>query len=126
MGEVNFIPAKIVAEQNNQVQLESVFGPISLSRSAFTAQPPLVGAQTTLCIRPEQLRPPTDTAERSPVCRAKVVSGAFFGTHFRCHLKLENAPEITLVAHLPQSTQVNEGDSVEVSISPVDVVAISD
>ena len=124
MGEVNFIPGKIIAEQDRRFHVETVFGPIHLPINSFTAGTPYVGDETTLCIRPEQLRPISDNIERATLCRAQVVDGAFFGTHFRCHLKPENAPELILVAHMPQSTQLKSGDTIEVLVNPADIIAV--
>lgn len=124
MGEVNFIPGKVIAEQDKQYQVETVFGPMKLSNISFTAGTPNVGDETTLCIRPEQLRPVSDNIERVTLCRAQVVNGAFFGTHFRCHLKPESAPDLMLVAHMPQSTQLKEGDTIDVLVNPTDIIAL--
>jgi spermidine/putrescine transport system ATP-binding protein len=124
MGEVNFIPGKVIAEQDLQYHVETVFGPMQLSINSFTAGTPNVGDEITLCIRPEQLRPISDNIERATLCRAEVVDGAFFGTHFRCHLKPESAPELILVAHMPQSTQLKEGDTIDVLVNPADIIAV--
>jgi spermidine/putrescine transport system ATP-binding protein len=124
MGEVNFIPGKIIAEQDRQFHVETVFGSMQLSKNSFTAGTPKVGDESMLCIRPEQLRPMSDNIERTTLCRAQVVDGAFFGTHFRCHLKPENAPELILVAHMPQSTQLKTGDTIDVLVNPADIIAL--
>jgi spermidine/putrescine transport system ATP-binding protein len=124
MGEVNFVPGKVTAEHDNEYDVETVFGITRLSTDSFTAGTPNVGDETTICIRPEQFRPASDDANRTTLCQAEVVDGAFFGTHFRCHLKPENAPDLILVAHMPQSTQLKAGDRIEVLVNPSDIIAV--
>ena len=124
MGEVNFIPGKVIAGEGTNFDVETAFGISKLSTDAFTAGAPDIGAEISLCIRPEQFRSTSDNANRISLCRAEIIDGAFFGTHFRCHLKPETAPELILVAHMPQSTQSSVGDSIEVSVNPADIVAV--
>ncbi len=124
MGEVNFVPGKVVASENGEFDVDTVFDTTRLSAAAFTAGMPKVGDEVTICIRPEQFRPASDDANRSRLCRAEVLSGAFFGTHFRCHLRPENAPELLLVAHMPQSTHLNQGDWIDVLVNPADIIAV--
>jgi spermidine/putrescine transport system ATP-binding protein len=124
MGEINFVPGKVVAEHDNQFDVETSFGTTRLSTQSFMAGVPKIGDQTMMCIRPEQFRPTADDTNRTRLCQAEVINGAFFGTHFRCHLKPENAPDLTLVAHMPQSTQLKAGDSIDVLVNPSDIIAV--
>ena len=113
-----------VAEQDKNYDVETAFGTTKLSIDSFTAGTPDIGIDITICIRPEQFRPVSDNTNRVALCQAEVVDGAFFGTHFRCHLRSQAALELILVAHMPQSTQLKEGDTIDVSINPADIVAV--
>lgn len=124
MGEINFILGTVTGSQHSHVDVETALGSTRLSKQSFTAGTPNIGDKTMLCIRPEQFRPSSDDSDRIKLCRAEVIDGAFFGTHFRCHLKPENAPELRLVAHMPQSTILNKGDSIDVTVDPSEIIAI--
>ena len=58
-----------------------------------------------LCLRPESLGLSGDIA----LGQARLTSASFFGTHLRCHFSPLSAPEIDLIAHLPQSAQPQIG-----------------
>lgn len=124
MGEVNFILGKVIAQRPEEFDLETVFGMLTLPANAFTAGTPNVGDSASLCIRPEQFRPAADEANHRVLCRADIIEGAFFGTHFRCHLKAAPAPELILIAHLPQSTQLQVGDSMDLLVNLADIIAV--
>ena len=51
-----------------------------------------------VCLRPEAIR---TTSGGVGLGVARILDAAFFGTHWRLHLKPEDAPDLTLVAHLP-------------------------
>jgi len=55
---------------------------------------------------------------------ARVAGSAFFGTHYRCHLQPCAADTRALVAHLPQSASVREGEIVPLAVRAADVVAL--
>ncbi|MGI9421407.1 MAG: ABC transporter ATP-binding protein [Geminicoccaceae bacterium] len=48
--------------------------------------------------------------------RARVIDTAFFGTHYRCHLKPETLPDMTLIAHLPENAQPRPGDTINLAV----------
>jgi len=85
MGEINMIPA---SAQGGGVQ--TPLGPVAL--------PPLGDGAQTLCIRPENLGLSGEIA----LGEARLTDAAFFGTHHRCHFTPTAAPDLTLIAHLPQ------------------------
>ena len=124
MGEVNFIPGRVIRVEGQLCVVETEFGAVSLSPSNFTAGPPSSGQKLTLCLRPEQLRPTSDKQSRNRLCRASVVDGVFFGTHFRCHLQPLDAPPFTLVAHMAQSSSVRPGDTIDVLFDAADIIAL--
>ncbi|WP_333831059.1 ABC transporter ATP-binding protein [Pararhodobacter sp.] len=66
---------------------------------------PASGAQT-LCIRPEAIG--TQPAAL-PLGPARLVDSAFFGTHHRCHFAPLAAPDLRLIAHLPQGAEPQPG-----------------
>ena len=43
---------------------------------------------------------------------AKLTDAAFFGTHYRCHFTPIAAPDLSLIAHLPQSGHPDIGATV--------------
>ncbi len=86
MGEINLIPAKPVP---SGVQT-------ALGRLAVIAE--TTGPQM-LCIRPENLGLSGDI----PLGEARLTDAAFFGTHHRCHFTPTAAPDLILIAHLPQA-----------------------
>ncbi len=124
MGEVNFIPASVTGEEGQLIVVDTEFGAFSLSTSCFTAGTPSPGQALTLCLRPEQLRPTADKRTSNLLCRAEVVDGVFFGTHFRCHLQPLNASSDTFVAHMSQSSTVSPGDSVDILFDTADIIAL--
>ncbi len=86
MGEINLIPARPVP---GGVQT-------GLGRLAVVAA--TTGPQI-LCIRPENL----GLAGDIPLGEARLTDAAFFGSHHRCHFSPTAAPDLSLVAHLPQT-----------------------
>ena len=52
-----------------------------------------------LCLRPENIGLAGDIA----LGAARLTGAAFFGTHHRCHFSRRVAPNLTLIAHLPQT-----------------------
>ena len=105
--------------------VETALGALTLPHKCFTAAPPVVGGAVTLCIRPEHFRQ-VDRADEHVLSfgEARIVGVAFFGTHYRCHLQPEATPDLTLVAHLPQSATVAEGDAIILAVSANDIVAL--
>ncbi|MDH3389717.1 MAG: TOBE domain-containing protein [Gammaproteobacteria bacterium] len=77
-----------------------------------------------LCIRPEQLHPSSEHTVHAALCQARIIDGAFFGTHFRCHLQPVTAPELILVAHMPQSAQLRVGETIDVRVKSGDIIAL--
>lgn len=124
MGEVNFIAGKTISGDDQQYVVDTVFGPVSLPAANFTAGLPRIGSGTTLCLRPEQLHPASDNHQHSTLCQARVVSEVFFGTHFRCHLEPLDSSGLRFVAHMPQSSPVRAGDTIDVLFDSADIVAV--
>lgn len=94
MGEINRIDG-----QGTDVGLETPLGRLPLAANGKTA----------LLIRPEAIGGSGDLA----LGPATLVDAAFFGTHHRCHYAPLSAPELIIVAHLPQSAVPVEGSVTE-------------
>ncbi len=90
MGEINQIPGRGTGSV-----LNTPLGDLPL---------PSRGAQV-LCIRPEAIG---DSGEL-PLGPARLVDSAFFGTHHRAHFAPLGAPDLRLVAHLPQGAAPEPG-----------------
>nr|WP_244499552.1 TOBE domain-containing protein [Rhizobium sp. AC44/96] len=125
MGEVNFVPGTVKAVDAASAKVETAIGDLVLAHRSFTAAAPTEGQRVTLCIRPEHFRRGDAATEAATALgQATVTAGAFFGTHYRCHLKPLTAPELAIVAHMPQSAGVVEGQSVALAVTASDVVAL--
>ena len=92
MGEINMIPAAPSA-----TGIDTPLGVMPLK----TATP----GPHQLCLRPENIGLSGDIA----LGPARLTDAAFFGTHHRCHFTPLAAPDLTLIAHLPQTAhpQIN-------------------
>ncbi len=123
MGEINFLPGRVEASRENQLQLSTSLGELSLPRSAAPRFDPRAGAAVQICVRPEHFTVAAG-AGWLELGSARVVDESFFGTHHRCHLAPERDPARTLVAHLPQSMRVAQGDAVALRIDPESVVVL--
>ena len=86
MGEINLIPAT-----PNGKGIDTPLGPLAVV--------PIGANLQTLCLRPENIGLSGDLA----LGPARLTDAAFFGTHHRCHFTPIAAPDLTLIAHLPQT-----------------------
>ena len=125
MGEVNFVSGRVAAADASSARVETALGSLALPAQNFTASSPKAGDRITLTIRPEHFRA-DDRAEGPTVAlgEARVAGSAFFGTHYRCHLQPCATDTRALVAHLPQSASVREGEIVPLAVRAADVVAL--
>ncbi len=125
MGEVNFIPGKVMEVGSGRAVVETRLGNVALPSACFTAGVPSAGDATTLCIRPEHFRRAGEGDAPVTVMGQATISGsAFFGTHYRCHLAPMAAPDMSIVAHMPQSAAVAEGQAVALAVNVGDIVAL--
>nr|WP_245312471.1 TOBE domain-containing protein [Rhizobium sp. R693] len=86
---------------------------------------PCIGQATTLCIRPEHFRRAGEgNGPATALGQATVSGSAFFGTHYRCHLTPTGAPQMRIVAHMPQSAAVMEGQAVMLAVNVGDILAL--
>ncbi|WP_426226808.1 ABC transporter ATP-binding protein [Pararhizobium sp. DWP3-4] len=125
MGEVNFIPGTVKSVDASSALVETAVGAMTLPIASFTASAPAPGRAVTLCIRPEHFRQAGEAeGPVVPLGEAKITGSAFFGTHYRCHLKPSTAADLTVVAHMPQSADVADGQIVPLAVSLADIVAL--
>jgi len=125
MGEVNFIPGKVVETDAVSARVETALGTMVLSPSAFTVGFPSRNQAVTLCIRPEHFRRAgADEAGLVALGQATITGHAFFGTHYRCHLRPHTAPDMSIVAHMPQSAGIEAGQGVALAVNAKDVVVL--
>jgi len=106
MGEMNRIPGT-----RKEGVIETALG-------ALPAPGGAPHGKITLCLRPEQIGTGRGTWDMG---RARITDAAFFGTHFRCHLAPEAAPDMDLIAHLPPGARPETGSSVTLSADPADL-----
>ncbi|WP_417279755.1 ABC transporter ATP-binding protein [Celeribacter sp.] len=66
-------------------------------------------AEGLLCLRPENI----GLEGQFSLGPARLTEASFFGAHHRCHFTPVNAPDLTLVAHLPQGAHPQLGAEVE-------------
>jgi spermidine/putrescine transport system ATP-binding protein len=125
MGEVNFVPGKIRDIDGTGAVVETALGKVTLPKACFTAGSPSTGQGTMLCIRPEHFRRAGEgDGAVTALGQATVSNSAFFGTHYRCHLAPNGAPDTNIVAHMPQSTVVAEGQVLTLAVNVGDIVAL--
>ncbi|WP_412178297.1 ABC transporter ATP-binding protein [Rhizobium sp. PL01] len=125
MGEVNFIPGTVNAVDPAAAVVETPLGNVTLPIASFTVSAPTAGQAVTLCVRPEHFRRAGEAEGAvAPLGQAEVTGSAFFGTHYRCHLKPAGAPDLSIVAHMPQSAAVLDGQIVPLAASLADIVAL--
>ncbi len=123
MGEVNVIEARM--RKNGRI--ETGFGLWPLPEDAadgFDSGEPL-----KLFIRPEHFH--VATAEQVDadhamidLGRATVVDAAFFGTHHRCRLALDQAPALEVIAHLPPSVAIAVDEQIRLTLDPSSMVVL--
>ena len=101
MGETNLIPATRTPQ--------GLKTPLGLL--------PIDAPSGTLCLRPESIG-----ASGIPLGNATLKDAAFFGTHYRCHFTPHAAPDLTLIAHLPQSATPTPGDTHSLHASTYTVI----
>ncbi|SEK96629.1 spermidine/putrescine transport system ATP-binding protein [Roseovarius nanhaiticus] len=106
MGEMNRIPGT-----RNAGKIETAIGALPAPDGA-----PL--GPVTLCLRPEQIGMGKGAWD---IGAARITDAAFFGTHFRCHLAPEAAPDMDLIAHLPPNARPDTGSIVQLSADPADL-----
>ena len=106
MGEMNRIPGT----RNGDV-IETPIGPLPAPEDAPQGK-------VTLCLRPEQIGTGRGAWDMG---QARIIDAAFFGTHFRCHLAPEAAPDLGLIAHLPPNARPEAGSTVTLSADPADL-----
>jgi spermidine/putrescine transport system ATP-binding protein len=122
MGDVNLVPATIGAASGGLAIAETPLGTVVLAEAARAGRP--AGSRVRLAVRPEHLSIEGAASGAVAVGPAEILDIAFFGTHHRCRLRPVTAPDLTLVAHLPQAFAGRAGDTVALALDPRGVVAL--
>lgn len=108
MGEINQIPV-----WREQRALVTPLGTLPISEL-----PDAAASAWVACIRPEQL----STAPQGwPLGTATVIDSAFFGTHYRCHLRSDQATDVRLMAYLPPNAHPKAGSQLSLYADPADI-----
>ena len=90
MGEMNRIPVTAAGH--------SPLGPLDVASEGGL-----------LCLRPENI----GLEGQFSLGTARLTEASFFGSHHRCHFTPVRAPEVSLIAHLPQGAHPQPGTEVE-------------
>jgi spermidine/putrescine transport system ATP-binding protein len=106
MGEINRIPA--------QKHGQEVSTPLGILPFQAGSGPHM------LCVRPEAI----GTSGELALGQAKLINSAFFGTHHRCHFEPLAAPELQIIAHLPQNAEPQIGSVMNLYASAAVVLPI--
>ena len=124
MGDANFLDGTAAQNDGLAVQVSTALGPYAIPDGSNIPIPVQAGDAVELCIRPEHLRMNITGPEVLDLGTARVADMAFFGTHYRCHLKLDGMDGKVLIAHYPQHKPVSTGDQVPVRVKARDVVLL--
>lgn len=123
MGEVNLLDAMVRSKKGaDTAELETPAGSLWLPCAKFAGGNPAIGDRVTLAIRPEHFCVSGDPLA-APLGDADVTASAFFGTHYRCHLKSASG-NISLIAHMPQSAQVTAGQRIALAVDPAGIAVL--
>ena len=106
MGEINRIPA-----QKQEAGISTPLGNLPLQAGS---------GPHMLCVRPEAIGTSGDIA----LGKAKLVASAFFGTHHRCHFEPLSAPELQIIAHLPQGVEPEIGSVMNLFASAAIILPV--
>ncbi|MBW6418808.1 ABC transporter ATP-binding protein [Celeribacter sp. PS-C1] len=83
--------------------------PVSAAGASPLGQLDVPAGEGLLCLRPENI----GLEGQFSLGPARLTEASFFGAHHRCHFTPVNAPDLTLVAHLPQGAYPQVGAEVE-------------
>jgi spermidine/putrescine transport system ATP-binding protein len=111
MGEINRIPA-----QKHGDKISTPLGLLQLQAGLIEAD---LGLHM-LCVRPEVIGATGDIA----LGEAKLIASAFFGTHHRCHFAPVAAPDLQIIAHLPQNAEPQIGSVMTLYASAAVVLPV--
>ena len=126
MGEVNFIDGELTnTPHGGSAMVQTALGLLTLPRSCFVHDAPLLHQKVTLCIRPEHFRKSENPAEQLVTLgSATITNAAFFGTHFRCHLVSSSHDLRALTAHMATSENVQDGATISLVVQAKDIVVL--
>ena len=111
IGRSNLIPAVVGAEDEKTTVIDSKIGKLKCRKSGFHP-----GAEVTLCLRPEFIRPGRDI-DAAAVNRIQgtVETLLFIGDAYEVEIKVG---ETLLLAHIDPGTDIKAGDTAVFQIQP--------
>ena len=114
IGRSNLIPATIEAVEENATVVESEIGKLKCRKADFA-----IGAEVTLCLRPEFIRPRRDAADaKAGDCnniQGTVETLLFIGDACEVEIRIG---ETLLMTHIDPGMDIKTGDTVIFHISP--------
>jgi spermidine/putrescine transport system ATP-binding protein len=113
MGDSNVVPGRVATSPGGRVVVETALG-------TFPAPGMAVGADATVCIRPEHLQP--DGAGPILLGAGTVVERHFVGTHQRWRVALARAE---VLVYAPPALPYKPGMQVSLACDPADVVVLA-
>ncbi|MGF1608873.1 MAG: ABC transporter ATP-binding protein [Kiloniellales bacterium] len=125
MGEINMLDGSVEAVGDEAVTVATPLGRLALPAASFGGLAPTLGLAVKLGVRPEHIRPDLDPAGALDLGQAEIADEAFFGTHHRCHLRLQSEPDCVFTAHLPQTAGIAVGDLVALRVAPGSVIVLA-
>ena len=128
MGEVNFLPGRVRRLPNSPPAVETAVGLFALPMLQREPNRWPTGAPIRVAIRPEHMRVGDASSKdtKFDLGAVRIVDIGFTGVHYRARCEWISAPELPLIAHLPQSASAHAGDELTVSVDCQRVMLLPD
>jgi spermidine/putrescine transport system ATP-binding protein len=121
MGDSNIIEGNVLNSGNNQVEVDTIFGNLTINGEAEQ------GSNIHISLRPEQIRIGVADSERAvSLGEAKVSEVIFQGTHKLCHAHCGKQFESKIMFRVPPDHSVVAGDMLSLHAFEVDAVLLRD
>jgi spermidine/putrescine transport system ATP-binding protein len=113
MGDSNLFDGTVTAADGDHVTVETDHGTFQVAGDAP------IGSSVTLALRPEHL----EIGGAGPVAlgEGRLLEQHFLGTHQRCRIRVG---EQDLLVRSPARQRLNEGEAVQLSLDPADLVLL--
>ena len=122
MGESNTVYGTVEHIDDTTLSVKTALGSLELPATANHTDSVHVGADVGVCFRPEHVRQGADPQPLLDLGTATLTDHAFFGTHQRCQLRAADGS--TVIANLPQSVNLREGESLSLLVHKPSVVVL--
>jgi iron(III) transport system ATP-binding protein len=119
IGRANLVPAIVKEQTGTQTLVECGLGKLACKKTDFP-----VGAELTLCIRPEFIHPQKGSGEgrTEGIVRGKIESLVFIGDAYEAEIRCGS---ILLLARLDPETELAGGDDVFFETNPGQCLLVS-